>query len=216
MSNPLFWNTVTPLLKTVLTKVMENELFQKFRLVGGTSLSLQLGHRISVDIDLFTDAMYASIDFNAIDKFFKDSFTYVSSPKTGIIGIGRSYLVGNNENETVKLDLYYTEAFIQPELVVEPFRLATIEEIIAMKIDIVQRGARKKDFWDLHELLEMYSPKQMIELHKKRYPYNHDEELIRENFINFTIADGDFTPVCLKGKYWELIKYDFLQYLRKS
>ena len=73
----------------------------------------------------------------------------------------------------------------------------------------------RKD-WDLHELLEQYSPSQMIELHKARYPYNHDEEVIRTNFTNFTIADGDFDPICLKEKYWELIKYDFIQVLKHS
>jgi Nucleotidyl transferase AbiEii toxin, Type IV TA system len=130
--------------------------------------------------------------------------------------MGQSYLVGGSEDDTVKLDLYYTDQFIQPALVVDPFRLATVEEIIAMKIDIVQRVARKKDFWDLHELLGQYPPRKMMELHKKRYPYNHDDEVIRTNFINFTMADGDFDPICLKGKYWELIKYDFVQILQQS
>jgi hypothetical protein len=43
----LYWNTVTPLLKQVLEQLMACELFRQFRLVGGTSLSLQLGHRMS-------------------------------------------------------------------------------------------------------------------------------------------------------------------------
>ncbi|MFV0581178.1 MAG: nucleotidyl transferase AbiEii/AbiGii toxin family protein [Parabacteroides gordonii] len=34
---------------------MSNDLFLPFLLVGGISLSLQLGHRMSVDIDLFSD-----------------------------------------------------------------------------------------------------------------------------------------------------------------
>ena len=211
MTDGLFWNTVTPLLKSVLTKVMDDTTFREFRLVGGTSLSLQLGHRMSIDIDLFTDATYESIDFKVVDNFLRKSFDYVSTPQPGVIGTGVSYLVGDSERESIKLDVYYTDPFIQPELSITPYRLATIEEIIAMKIDIVQRVARKKDFWDLHELLEQYSPTQMIELHKIRYPYNHDERLIRANFTNFTIADDDFDPICLKGKYWELIKYDFLQ-----
>ncbi len=133
---------------------MDNNLFQQFRLVGGTSLSLQLGHRTSIDIDLFTDAGYDSVDFNVIDSFLRESFPYVSESPPGVIGMGRSYLIGKDENETVKLDLYYTEPFTQPELIVGSYRLATIEEIIAMKIDIIQRTARQKDLWDLHELLE--------------------------------------------------------------
>ena len=79
-----------------------------------------------------------------------------------------------------------------------------------MKIDIVQRKARKKDFWDLDELLNSYSIEQMIALHKQRCPYNHDEKLISENFLDFERADKDFTPICLKGKHWELIKLGFV------
>lgn len=146
MPDGLFLNTVTPLLKTALSKLMDNGLFQQFRLVGGTSLSLQLGHRISVDIDLFTDARYGSIDFQIIDNYLRETFAYVSESQSGIIGMGVSYLVGDDENESVKIDLYYTESFIQPELIIGSYRLATIEEIIAMKIDIVQRGAKKKIF----------------------------------------------------------------------
>lgn len=48
---------------------------QDFRLVGGTALSLQLGHRMSVDIDLFTDAPYRSVDFTAIEKRFGGDFS---------------------------------------------------------------------------------------------------------------------------------------------
>jgi hypothetical protein len=214
MPEGLFWDAATPLLKVALTKVMANGPFQQFRLVGGTALSLQLGHRISVDIDLFTDASYNSIDFKVIDNFLRKTFSYVSVPQSGVIGMGMSYLIGDDENDSVKLDLYYTEPFIQPELIIAPYRLATIEEIIAMKIDIVQRGARKKDFWDLHELLDKYSPGQMLELHKTRYPYHHDESEIRTNFINFIIADDDFDPICLKGKYWELIKFDIVKALQ--
>lgn len=50
--------------------------FDNFRLVGGTSLSLQLGHRLSVNIDLFSDAPYGSIDLEAIDRFVERTFTY--------------------------------------------------------------------------------------------------------------------------------------------
>jgi predicted nucleotidyltransferase len=215
MSKKLFWDTVTPLLRATLTKMMEEGPFHQFRLVGGTSLSLQLGHRSSVDIDLFTDAQYDTIDFDVLDNFLRGSFAYVSEPKQGVIGMGQSYLIGESEDDTVKLDLYYTDTFIQPELLVAPYRLATVEEIIAMKIDLVQRVARKKDFWDLHELLDTYSPAQMIELHKTRYPYNHHESLIRANLTDFANADDDFDPICLRGKHWELIKYDFMKIMQQ-
>lgn len=129
----------------------------------------------------------------------------------GPVGMGVSYLVGHSNDKSVKLDLFYTDNFIQPALEIGPYRLGTVEEIIAMKIDIVQRKARKKDFWDLDELLEKYSIEQMIALHKQRYPHSHDEKVIRKNFVDFERADEDFTPICLRGKHWELIKLDFVE-----
>jgi len=60
----IHWKTVNGLLRETLLLLMKSKEFDKFRLVGGTALSLQLGHRISVDIDLFTDADYGSIDFD--------------------------------------------------------------------------------------------------------------------------------------------------------
>ena len=91
--------------------------------------------------------------------------------------------------------------------------LSQLEEIIAMKIDIVQRIGRKKDFWDLHELLESYSIARMLTLHEERYPYTHDADIIIKNFTDFENADKDFEPICLKGKYWEIIKLDLVEAL---
>lgn len=65
----LHYNTVSPLLSEVLKSLMRANEFSDFRLVGGTALSLHLGHRMSIDIDLFTNAPYGSINFDAIDTF---------------------------------------------------------------------------------------------------------------------------------------------------
>lgn len=67
----LHYNTVSPLLLSVLKTLMSAKELDSFRLVGGTALSLYRGHRESLDIDLFTDAKYGSIDFEAITIFFK-------------------------------------------------------------------------------------------------------------------------------------------------
>ncbi|MCG6187701.1 nucleotidyl transferase AbiEii/AbiGii toxin family protein [Maribellus maritimus] len=210
MISQLKYKTVKPQLKNILSWLMEQEIFDPFRLVGGTALSLQLGHRESVDIDLFTEAPYGEINFDAIDKYLKDNFEYVDSPDVPV-AMGKSYFIGNSAEESIKLDLFYTDPFIQPALKTDNIRLATLYDITAMKIDVVSRGARKKDFWDLHELLDFYSIPQMIQLHEERYPYSHDADEIFRNFTNFEIADNDFEPICLKGKYWELIKLDFVE-----
>ncbi len=186
---------------------MEANEFNIFRLVGGTALSLQIGHRESIDIDLFSDADYGTIDFERISSCLESTFSYVKySPIDP--AIGRSYLIGDSAEKAIKLDIYYTDSFIDPPLVKDNIRMATIEEIIAMKLDIIQRGGRKKDFWDLHELFNSYSLEQMLNLHAKRYPYSHDKKLILQNLTDFTLADNDFDPICLLGKYWEFIKND--------
>lgn len=58
----LHFESVSTLLKESLYILMQEPLFSPFRLVGGTNLSLRYGHRLSVDIDLFTDTEYGSLD----------------------------------------------------------------------------------------------------------------------------------------------------------
>lgn len=209
----LKWDTVNDLLKECLLKLMAAEEFSAMRLVGGTALSLHLGHRMSIDIDLFADSqLYGKLDFDSMEKFLIDHFAYVEGDFGAKPGIGRSYLIGSSKDNVVKLDLYYSQdPFFQDFILEDGVRLATVEEIIAMKVDVVQRGGRKKDFWDLHELLPDYPITDMIELHRKRFEWTHDPVLIRKNFTDFSVADSDFDPICLRKKEWEFIKEDFLK-----
>jgi hypothetical protein len=125
---------------------MTSGVFENFRLVGGTALSLQLGHRLSLDIDLFSDARYGSIDFKAIDEFLESIFPYHRHVSNLNPAIGKSYTIGSDKDNVIKLDVFYTDTFIQPLLAEDGIRMATIEEIIAMKMDVIQRGGRKKTF----------------------------------------------------------------------
>lgn len=212
MTYKLHYNTVTPLLKSILEKLMEANEFAQFRLVGGTALSLYCGHRMSVDIDLFTEAEYGTIDFDGIEDYLVKQFAYVDFNKLPV-GMGKSYFIGNDSQNAIKLDLYYTEPFIDDVIEVDAIRMATIEEIIAMKIDVIQRTGRKKDYWDLHELKGQYNIKDMLGFHLKRYPYTHNKKQILNNFVDFEEANDDFDPVCLRDKYWEFIKLDLIDFV---
>ncbi len=206
----LYWDTVNDLLKNSLVKLMEAPALANFRLVGGTALSLHLGHRISVDIDLFTDAPYDSIDFGKIEDFLRANFSLVDGDFGGKSGMGKSYLIGTDPDNLVKLDIYYSmDPFICEPVTEDSIRLASIDEIIAMKLDIFQRVGRKKDFWDLHELLNTWDIKNMLSLHRKRCEWTHDERLIIANLTDFSRADFDPDPICLLGKEWIFIKEDF-------
>ena len=192
---------------------MQAEEFASFRLVGGTSLSLQRGHRKSLDIDLFTDSLYGSVNFDGIDNYLEHNFLYVDHIKDLHPGMGKSYLIGDSSDSAFKLDLYYTDPFMDEIRYEDAIRLATEREICAMKLDVIQREGRKKDFWDIHELLADFELASMLELHKQRYPHNHDRELIIRNLTNFDRADEDFDPDCLKGKEWEFIKEDIIEHV---
>lgn len=161
----LYYNTVTPLLQNALEKPMLVEVLKSFRLVGGTSLSLQLAYRESVDIDLFTDMVYNTVGFKAIEEYLTLNFSYVSTSNIDLAGFEESFYIGDLESYYVKLDLYYT---------------------------------------DLCQMLEFYF---------ERYPYGASKDQILQNIIEFEYADNDADPNCLRGKYWDLIKFDFIELL---
>lgn len=204
----LYYSTVSPNLKEALAELSNSDIFKAFRLVGGTAMSLQLGHRMSIDIDMFTDAPYGSIDFEEIEKYLKETFSFVVI-SSELTSMGKSYFIGKSRDEAVKLDIFYSDPFIREALLEDGIQMTHLDDIVAMKMEVIQNGGRKKDFWDLHELLEIYTIKEMIALHEQRYPYGHDKEVIVSNLNNFESADEDLDVICLRGKYWEVIKADF-------
>ena len=212
----LHYETVTPLLRETLGVLMQEELFRPFRLVGGTNLSLRYGHRKSDDIDLFTDAEYRSLDFRTFEVFLRSHFPYYHCTDTSsIVSFGRSYYVGKSEDEYVKVDLMYSDPFLEDAEVIDGIRMAGVKDIVAMKMHVVSQGGRKKDFWDLHRLLKEYTLPEMIGLHAKRYEWEHDEDELLDNFVNFTKADTYPDPVCLLGKDWQVIQFDLIKTAKK-
>ena len=205
----LQYQTVKPILRSTLERLMDMEELAPFRLVGGTSLSLRYGHRMSDDIDIFTDAEYGSLDFHKLQEILRKEFPYCQGDCGDIVSFGASYIVGNSKDDCVKLDLFYTDPFIRPMEMFGPIRMAAVEDIVAMKMDIVSRGGRKKDFWDLHMLSNHYSIDQMLSLYEERYPYGATKEECTSGLTNFSVADTEPDPICLQEKVWQLIKLDF-------
>lgn len=205
----LQYRTVKPILRASLERLMGIDEFKPFRLVGGTSLSLRYGHRMSDDIDLFTDAEYGSLDFSRLQDILRREFSYCEGDCGAIIGFGASYIVGNSAVDNVKLDLFYTDSFIRQVEQFDSIRMAAVEDIIAMKMDIITRGGRKKDFWDLHLLRNYYSIEQMLSLYEERYPYGATMEECVSGLKNFSVADTEPNPICLQNKVWQFIKLDF-------
>ena len=212
LSGRMHYETVSPLLVNALARLMDESRFKPFVLVGGTNLSLRLGHRKSEDIDLFTDAPYGSLDYNTLEEYLRLTFPYYDRPdKSGIVGFGRSYYIGSSPDDCIKLDLMYADApFFDPFDTYGGIRMATLDQIVAMKMEAINNGGRKKDWWDIHELLRYYSLEQMLSLHGKWEAWTHDRNKILHALINFDKADTQPDPICLKHKNWDEIRLDII------
>ena len=205
---------VSPLLLEILSDIMKDSLFDPFRLVGGTNLSLRTNHRISTDIDLFTDAPYGSLNFRLYERWFKERYNYFDPTDTSSkVGMGKTYYVGKDKDNAIKVDLIYeSEPFLFPTESINAVRMATMLEIAVMKLDAIFYGGRKKDFWDLHFMLvdnemDLF---ELLNLHAKRFPYQHDRDMLINNLHEFSRADEDPDPICNLGKSWDMIKLDII------
>lgn len=211
----LYLNTVSSLLWETLVKLMTLDELNEFRIVGGTSLSLQLGHRESVDIDMFTDSAYGNVDFSKLETVLRATFPCVQKAFEGPVGMGTSFFIGGDENDLVKLDLFYTDPFVFPCIIEQGIRFSSKEEVAAMKFEVIGQGGRKKDFWDIHELLETFTLEDLIAFYLKRNPYGFSKDKLLKQVLDFSFADEDLTPNCFKGKEWELIKIDLEELVRE-
>jgi predicted nucleotidyltransferase component of viral defense system len=117
------------------------------------------------------------------------------------------------KEKTVKVDVNYTDKFIFPAVLIDTIRMASIEEIAAMKLEVILGGGRIKDFWDLHELADHFTFKQMIKFHEKRYHTSYSLKEWKIQMQNFAKADPQTQPECLRGKHWELIKLDLIDFV---
>ena len=208
----LHYETVSKLLLECLQKLMEHSVFDDFVLVGGTALSLQLGHRESVDIDLFTAIDYGSMNLEEIKNALTSIFPYTERLET-LSGrnLGYTVYIANTPDDTVKLDLFYTDEFIEPIIKQDSIRFASLQDIAAMKMQTIVNNKRKKDFWDIHELLNHFTLEELIKYGIKRNPFTLTENDILEVLCNlsvFTELSNDNFILCFKGNYWELIVED--------
>ena len=131
----LHYETVSPLLKETLQKLVNSPIFKDFTLIGGTCLSLQLGHRRSIDIDLFTDIDYGTMNTKEMKEFIQRSFPYSENTDSlDTSALGYTLYMGDSPIDKIKVDFFYTEKFIFPIQEIDHIRIADIREKAAMKI----------------------------------------------------------------------------------
>lgn len=188
--------TVEPRTLELLKKMMQMSDLTDFVLVGGTNLSLRLGHRLSIDLDLFSNKVFEPQEIcNAIFEVF---------PQTIIVSQSKTMLFLFIEG--IKVDIVFIpQLYIQPVEEIEGIRLASIPDIIAMKLNAIARRGVKKDFWDIAELLNFYSVAEMIEFFKVKYT-NNDIFSILRSMMYFEDAEIQKDPDPLKKVTWSAVK----------
>jgi hypothetical protein len=197
--------TVTAGTLELLKDLMQDENLNDFFLVGGTALSLQIGHRISIDIDLFS--------LNPFDE--NEMLVYLESKK----GLQLDYLSKNTikgQISETKIDLItHSYPLVKPLLLSEGIRLAGLEDIAAMKLNaIVGNGTRLKDFIDVAFLSGYLSLKTMMDVYEDKYasrnPLLTMKALNYHKDINFKepvhIIAGNYTWKTIENRLQEMTK----------
>ena len=164
---------------------------KEFYLVGGTALALQLNHRNSIDIDLFSMNEFQNDTIINFIKSRQFDFDVKFNFKNTIIGF----------INTIKVD-FITHAYplVLPPITEEGITFLSLQDIAAMKLNAISNsGKRLKDFIDVYFLLEHFSLNEMIEFYTIKYP--RFNPLIALKAINyFEDIDPAIDPPQLRKK----------------
>ena len=145
----------------LIQQLMKDEQFKEFNLVGGTALALQLGHRISIDIDLFSQK---SFDAEKMKSHLEQNYDAI------VVRTGKNTMAA--EIQGIRTDIMtHQYPDVKPPLTIDGIRMASLEDIAAMKCNVVTREPyRLKDYVDMYYLLEKKSLQEMIAAFITKYP----------------------------------------------
>jgi predicted nucleotidyltransferase component of viral defense system len=180
-----------------LEKIAGSGIADSFYLAGGTALALQLGHRISIDLDWFT----------------ADSFS-LEAVKKKISVLGEFKLSGEEEwtlhgaLDGVKVSfLRYDYSLLYPLIGWEGIKLADERDIAAMKIDAASSRGSKKDFIDIYYLLLKYRLPELIGFFEKKFQnIKYNKLHILKSLVFFEDAEDEPMPIMIKKTDWEAVK----------
>ena len=197
----LHYETVEPKTLELLKELQKIELFKDLRLVGGTSLSLQIGHRISIDIDLFGKI---EADILEIDQALSSLGDVIKIKDSKHIHI---YVING-----IKVDIVnYPYPWINELLVEDNLKLASKKDIAAMKLAAVTGRGTKKDLYDIYFLLNDYTLQEMLSFYEKKYS-DGSVFMVLKSLAYFDDAEIDEIPIMLKDVTWDKVK----QKIKKS
>ena len=156
----LYKETVGTFTLELLKTLIDDQLLKDFFLVGGTALSLQLGHRKSIYLDFFS---LADFDDHVLTTELEEKYNFQSEFQS------KNTLKGQING--VKVDFFsHKYPLINPFFMDEKIRMASLEDIAAMKINaIAGNRTRLKDFIDIAYLSLFLSTRQMIAAYQQKY-----------------------------------------------
>ncbi len=133
-------------------------------LAGGTSLALQMGHRISVDLDFFTLETFDE------EKLSRKLATHTSFHEAGTA----KWTVWGTIGKTKFSIFHYKYPLLEPTVPFEGLHLASLSDIAAMKIHAIEDRGTRRDFIDVYVLAKKFSLQEMISLYQKKYNISGD------------------------------------------
>lgn len=179
--------TVSSELLELLNKIMKLSQFDDFLLVGGTSLALQIGHRNSIDIDLFGK-------FEVYKKSKNILITSVNNVKVDFVN--------------------YKYPLLKEPTVIEGIRMASKADVAAMKLNAIYGRGSKKDFIDLYFLLQEFTLNEMIDFYLEKY-FDGSKFMMIKSLTYFSDADLDQTPPLFLDFNWETCKQKIIEEVLK-
>lgn len=198
-------NAVSPTTLELLKTICTISELESFGLGGGTSLALRMGHRLSVDLDFFTNANFnTGLVFKIITKKFPSAELLFEQNQTMMFTIN-----------DVKVDfVLYPFAWLQQFDIIEETRLLSIEDIIPMKLQAASNRNAKKDYWDIAALLKEYSLDKMLKIFTAKFP-QVDIGFIIHSLTDFEKADIELDPDTYTGITWNEIKNELIIAVRQ-
>ncbi|MFO7789878.1 MAG: nucleotidyl transferase AbiEii/AbiGii toxin family protein [Bacteroidota bacterium] len=186
----------------LLKDLMKHPQLRDFHLVGGTALALHLGHRISIDIDMFT---MKSFNSSKLFEELKSDFKIINK-SADVNTLTITIQTKGNKELPVKVDLIrYAYPLLYPIAKSDNIRLLAVEDIIPMKLSALAGRSSKKDFYDIFYLLQKCSLSQMMDYFKQKY-HNDNYLHILKSLIYFADADLEPDPITFDNFDWETIK----------
>ena len=192
----LQYQTVTLDTLELLKEISSKPEMQGFRLVGGTALALQYGHRQSVDLDFFGTPAVPQEDI--IDMLSSLGSIVVHNRTDKILQV---VLRG------IKVDVidYSRYSWIYNPVMEEGLTLASPKDIAAMKINAVEGRGSRKVFIDIYMLLQHYTLGELLDFYQKKYPnYSFFRALLSLTY--FDDAESQAMPKMFISQTWAEMK----------